>query len=102
MMLEQHPVALNAVRDSRVRGVGGLLFDLMFPLQSTAVSMFDSGFDYGAELPQATATPAVPKPTFASAFGGALGQTTGKFLVYAVLIGGALWYLNKHRPKFIR
>ena len=101
MLLQQHPVAMNAVRDTRVRGVGGLIYDILFPLDAPLVSMFTSTVENldGGEASPTPATTAAPRPTFASAFGGALGETTGKFLVYAVIIGGALWYLNKHRPK---
>lgn len=85
MLVQEHPVAVEAVR-----GVGGIFEYLMFPLPT----LIDAYNRTGEE----PATPGQPaRPTFASSFGGALGETTGKFLVVAAVVGIGLWYLNKRK-----
>jgi hypothetical protein len=88
MRIEQHPVAINAVR-----GVGSGIWEyILFPLPTLIDAYNQTG---NGETPS---TPGTPRPTFASSFGGALGETTGKALIVAAIIGGALWYLSRKRP----
>ena len=106
MLLQNHPMAINAMRDAqRVRGVGGLLDWVTWPLapfRELASGVFNEGYALGSgeEVPVTPGQPII-KQTFGSQFGSALGSVTGKALVWAVIIGGAVWYLNKHRPKFL-
>jgi hypothetical protein len=110
MLVELHPAAVNAIRnDARSRGVGGSLDWVnwlawpLAPVRELATGVFEEGYRLGSGEDVTPATPGQPiiKQTFGSSFGSALGSVTGKALVWAVVIGGALWYLNKHRPKFL-
>ncbi len=97
MLLEQHPVALRAMQSNRVQPVGGFISDLLFPIPSAFMSSLDTS-DVGNTV-TAPGTGQPVKQTFAGAFGGALGETTGKFLVAALIFGGVIWYFNRHRPR---
>ncbi len=107
MLVQKHDVAVDAVRHSgRVRGVGaGILNWILDPIDAAQADLFTGTVDRlptnDGGTPGATGQPVI-KQTFAGAFGGALGQTTGKALVWLAVIGGALWYLNKQAPKFLK
>ncbi len=106
MRLEQHPVAQNAVNVQRVLGVGGIFSWVFDPLGAPFADVFTGTvqrLDDGAAAGGTSTTAGQPvvKQTFAGAFGGALGQTAGKVLVFALIAGGAWWLFNRHRPKVL-